>query len=78
LDILSQDFDPAIYDNQACYEAIEKLALRSRHSRIIVEQFLKNHKYQKNHFTHFALPEDKNLYFRHTQEDLLSFGATVK
>ncbi len=34
LDILSQDFDPEIYDNQACYEAIEKLALRSRHSRI--------------------------------------------
>jgi radical SAM protein with 4Fe4S-binding SPASM domain len=45
----------------------------------VAEQFLKNHKYQKNHFTHFALPEDKNLYFRHTQrkEDLLSFGATA-
>jgi len=34
LDILSQDFDPEIYNNQACYEAIEKLALRSRHSCI--------------------------------------------
>ena len=34
LDILSQDFEPAIYDNQSCYEAIENLALRSRHSRI--------------------------------------------
>lgn len=34
LDIFSQDFAPAIYDNEACCEAIEDLALRSRHSRI--------------------------------------------
>jgi len=34
LDILSQLFDPDIYDNSECCEAIEDLALRSRHSRI--------------------------------------------
>ncbi len=34
LDILSPDFEPAIYDNDSCYEAIENLALRSRHSQI--------------------------------------------
>ena len=34
LDILSRDFDPDIYDNQACCEAIEQLALRSRYSHI--------------------------------------------
>jgi hypothetical protein len=34
LDILSRDFDPDVYDNQACCDAIENLALRSRHSRI--------------------------------------------
>ncbi|HEC83779.1 MAG TPA: hypothetical protein ENI48_00835 [Thioploca sp.] len=34
LDILSRDFDPAVYDNHECCEAIEDLALRSRHSRI--------------------------------------------
>lgn len=34
LDILSHDLAPEIYDNEACCEAIETLALRSRHSRI--------------------------------------------
>ncbi|MEN8218747.1 MAG: hypothetical protein ABFS56_20720 [Pseudomonadota bacterium] len=34
LDILSRDFEPEVYDNQACCDAIEDLALRSRHSRI--------------------------------------------
>lgn len=34
LDIFSHDFTPAIYDNEACCEAIETLALRSRHSRV--------------------------------------------
>ena len=34
LDILSHNFDPNIYDNNECYEAIEDLALRSRHSCI--------------------------------------------
>lgn len=34
LDILSRDFDPDVYDNPECCEAIEELALRSRHSRI--------------------------------------------
>ena len=34
LDILSRDFDPDIYDNPTCCEAIEQLALRSRYSQI--------------------------------------------
>jgi len=34
LDILSQLFDPDVYDNFECCEAIEDLALRSRHSCI--------------------------------------------
>ncbi len=34
LDILSRDFDPDIYNNIECREAIEDLALRSRYSRI--------------------------------------------
>ncbi len=34
LDILSRDFEPAVYDNHECCEVIEDLALRSRHSRI--------------------------------------------
>ncbi|MDM8560161.1 hypothetical protein [Candidatus Parabeggiatoa sp. HSG14] len=34
LDILSYYFDPDVYDTHECCEAIEDLALRSRHSRI--------------------------------------------
>lgn len=34
LDILSKDFDPEIYDHDHCRDAIEELALRSRHSQI--------------------------------------------
>jgi hypothetical protein len=34
LDILSQDFDPDVYDNHDFCEVIEDLALRSRYSRI--------------------------------------------
>lgn len=36
LDIFSHDFVPAVYNNEACCEAIENLALRSRHSRVRV------------------------------------------
>jgi hypothetical protein len=34
LDILSRDFDPDVYDNPECCEAIEDLALLTHHSRI--------------------------------------------
>jgi len=34
LEVLSHDLDPLVYDNEACRDAIEELALRSRHSRI--------------------------------------------
>ncbi|MCP4697435.1 MAG: hypothetical protein GY862_11365 [Gammaproteobacteria bacterium] len=35
LDILSRDFEPAIYDNDECYDAMMELALRNtRYSRI--------------------------------------------
>lgn len=34
VDLLSYRFDPEVYDNEACFEAFEDLALRSRYSRI--------------------------------------------
>lgn len=45
----------------------------------IAEQFLSRHGYSKNHFTHFARPQDANLYCTHTLrgEDLLALGATA-
>lgn len=43
------------------------------------EQMLLRAGYQKNHFVHYALPEDTNLYFRHAVrgEDLLALGASA-
>jgi anaerobilin synthase len=43
------------------------------------DQFLARQGYQKNHFAHFAVPRDRNLYFTHPQrgEDLLALGATA-
>jgi coproporphyrinogen III oxidase-like Fe-S oxidoreductase len=45
----------------------------------VSEQVLVRSGYQKNHFAHFAQPEDRNLYFTHAQreEDLLALGATA-
>ncbi|MDY6993728.1 MAG: hypothetical protein SVR94_14155 [Pseudomonadota bacterium] len=34
VDILSYDLEPDVYDNEACLEAVEDLALRSRYSKI--------------------------------------------
>jgi len=43
------------------------------------EQMLLPLGYKKNHFTHFALAADSNLYYRHAYrgEDLLAFGPTA-
>jgi oxygen-independent coproporphyrinogen-3 oxidase len=43
------------------------------------EQILLSCGYQKNHFVHYALPADKNLYFRHAlrDEDLMGLGASA-
>lgn len=43
------------------------------------EALLKAHGYQKNHFAHFALPPDRNLYFTHAAraEDLLGLGPSA-
>jgi len=43
------------------------------------EHYLRRKGYEKNFFTHFALPEDKNLYYRHAKrgEDLLAMGPTA-
>jgi coproporphyrinogen III oxidase-like Fe-S oxidoreductase/pyruvate-formate lyase-activating enzyme len=43
------------------------------------EQILINYGYRKNHFTHFALPKDTNLYYTHgvRSEDLLALGPTA-
>ena len=34
VEILTHDFEPSLYDHDACLEALEDLALRSHHSRI--------------------------------------------
>lgn len=36
VDILTHEFAPQVYDNEACFEAFEDFALRSRHSRVRV------------------------------------------
>ena len=43
------------------------------------EQMLYRAGYQKNHYVHYALPEDDNRYFRHAVrgEDLLAIGASA-
>ncbi len=43
------------------------------------EQLLRASGYRKNHFTHYALAADRNLYFTHPQrgEDLLALGASA-
>lgn len=43
------------------------------------EQVLSRHGYAKTHFSHFALPEDRNLYYSHSLrgEDLLALGPTA-
>ena len=45
----------------------------------IAEQMLIQAGYQKNHFAHFARPEDQNLYYTHAKrgEDLLALGPTA-
>ena len=45
----------------------------------IANQMLGQAGYRKNHFTHFALPEDRNLYYTHAKrgEDLLALGPTA-
>ncbi len=42
----------------------------------MLDQLLFNAGYRKNHFSHFALPEDQNLYFRHAarNENLIAMG----
>jgi coproporphyrinogen III oxidase-like Fe-S oxidoreductase len=43
------------------------------------EHYLRRKGYRKNFFTHFALPQDKNLYCRHAKrgEDLLAMGPAA-
>jgi coproporphyrinogen III oxidase-like Fe-S oxidoreductase len=45
----------------------------------VADQYLTRHAYRKNHFVHYARPEDTNLYYRHVkrQEDLLGLGPTA-
>ena len=45
----------------------------------VCEQSLRKHGYDKNHFTHFARPEDGNLYYTHPfrGEDLLGLGPSA-
>ena len=43
------------------------------------DHYLQSKGYRKNFFTHFALPSDRNLYYRHVLrgEDLLALGPTA-
>ena len=45
----------------------------------VAEQCLTDVGFRKNHFTHFARPEDRNLYYTHAKrgEDLLALGTTA-
>jgi oxygen-independent coproporphyrinogen-3 oxidase len=45
----------------------------------VADQFLIQAGYRKNHFAHFARPEDQNLYYNHVKrgEDLLALGPTA-
>jgi len=45
----------------------------------LAEQYLSQRGYRKNHFTHFALPQDRTLYYTHLirGEDLLALGPTA-
>jgi len=45
----------------------------------LAEQYLTSHNFRKNHFDHFSLPEDRNLYCTHAsrKEDLLALGTTA-
>jgi len=45
----------------------------------LAEQLLTRHGYLKNHFVHYALPADRNLYFRHAVrgENLIALGPSA-
>jgi coproporphyrinogen III oxidase-like Fe-S oxidoreductase len=45
----------------------------------VADQYLIRAGYHKNHFTHFAWSEDRNLYYNHAKrgEDLLALGTTA-
>jgi len=45
----------------------------------IAEQYLRSHGYRKNHFVHFAIPPDANLYYTNALrgEDQLALGPTA-
>lgn len=45
----------------------------------LAENYLCSHGFRKNHFDHFALPDDRNLYSTHAGrgEDLLGLGTTA-
>lgn len=59
--------------------AAERDVLRDYVLLQIAEQCLVRHGYRKTHFTHFALPQDTNLYYSHPLrgEDRLALGPTA-
>lgn len=75
----------SLYQLQPCRQNnhfFEKHGLNQRnptHDYLLfqaAEQLLIHHQYTKNHFTHYALPPDRNLYYTHAtrQEDRLALG----
>jgi coproporphyrinogen III oxidase-like Fe-S oxidoreductase len=61
------------------FPRFERSALRDCLLLQCAEQLLISAGYAKNHFVHYALPPDKNLYFRHVLrgEDLIGIGASA-
>ena len=57
----------------------EGLIVNQFDSRPAADQLLAHSGYAKNHFAHYARPEDRNLYYNHARrkEDLLGLGPTA-
>jgi len=50
IDILSHYFDPAIYDNETCFDILETLALTNQHARIRILLFEPRIAAQRGHY----------------------------
>lgn len=77
LDILSRDFDPDIYDHEGCRDAIEELALRSRHSQIRILLHDSKKASQRGHILiHLGRRLGNLIKFRRMAEIYQSFPET--
>lgn len=68
--------------NRKFFENLEGFRRDLLHDYILfqtADQYLIHKGYRKNHFVHYALEQDKNLYYNHVRrgEDLLALGPTA-